>query len=369
MAAHKWFLLNLILCLASCVQHDEFVIHGTTNRCHDGQYVMLFRFRRDIIPLNDEGEKVRASSDTVFSVDTTVVQNGRFEFRGHEDMNDLAVVTMGNWPDTVRSIELVLERGVIFVDLDHACCSGTLLNDAHNTYQQELLTEYERNGWSRRVDSIRYVYLRSNIMNPYGRSALYHYHRYSCDQDSFLLYCELMGEPYCNLPEITSTKAMLIQEREKRELSRVMTGKRFVDFQASTIDGNTSSISDYVGLSDYLYIDFWASWCAPCLREIPLIKAFYDKTDRLFFDVLSLSIDEDENVWRKTVDSHEMPGHALRALCESADLFDAYCIAGLPYGVIVDKAGQVVSTGVTGRSLDGFFASKDYFSGDGDNRD
>lgn len=51
-----------------------------------------------------------------------------------------------------------------------------------------------------------------------------------------------------------------------------MVQDKFIDFELETPEGERKRISDFVGQSEYLFIDFWASWCGPCVREIPGLK-------------------------------------------------------------------------------------------------
>ena len=78
-------------------------------------------------------------------------------------------------------------------------------------------------------------------------------------------------------------------------------GQMFTDFTVNSVVGQTRSVppqpvygevklSDYVGKGKYILLDFWAPWCGPCKREIPNIKAVYDKYHGDKFDVVFLKI-------------------------------------------------------------------------------
>ena len=101
------------------------------------------------------------------------------------------------------------------------------------------------------------------------------------------------------------------------------------------------SIADYKG--KYLLIDFWASWCGPCRSAIPKVKELYTKYKEKGFDVLSISIDKDENAWRKAMIEEGMPW----AQTLSPDInktMDQFLFSGIPTLYLVNREGKIVKS-------------------------
>ena len=101
------------------------------------------------------------------------------------------------------------------------------------------------------------------------------------------------------------------------------------------------SIADYKG--KYLLIDFWASWCGPCRSAIPKVKDLYTKYKEKGFDVLSISIDKDENAWRKAMVEEGMPW----AQTLSPDInktMDQFLFSGIPTLYLVNREGKIVKS-------------------------
>jgi thiol-disulfide isomerase/thioredoxin len=90
-----------------------------------------------------------------------------------------------------------------------------------------------------------------------------------------------------------------------------------------------------------LYIDFWASWCGPCLQEMPASNELREnfKNDPVVF--LYVSTDKNENAWRKALEKLHQPANSHLMLQGDSKLFKVFGLKSIPHYVIVDKAGRV----------------------------
>lgn len=111
-------------------------------------------------------------------------------------------------------------------------------------------------------------------------------------------------------------------------------------------NGGTSSLDDFLGKGKYLYIDVWATWCAVCKKEIPLLKRLEDQYHGQNIEFVSISVDTKDkfNKWKETIVEREMSGIQLMADKDySSDFVSAYNISGLPRFIILDPDGKIVS--------------------------
>lgn len=109
----------------------------------------------------------------------------------------------------------------------------------------------------------------------------------------------------------------------------------------------------------YLLVDFWASWCAPCLEEMPYIKEMYNVFYPKHFDILAVSLDSDRKSFDETVDRYKLrwnqyfDGEAF-----SGDLVKKYGITSLPSKYLIDAEGKVVLANVSAEKMLGWLREK-----------
>ena len=119
------------------------------------------------------------------------------------------------------------------------------------------------------------------------------------------------------------------------------------DFTTTAADGAKTSLSSLCEGKKLIFLDFWASWCGPCRRELPNVKAIYDKHHAAGFEVISISIDDDETAWLKAVDEEALvwPNFRDRAVA------DLYKVKAVPTMYLLDGTMHVVGLDLRGQEL------------------
>jgi thiol-disulfide isomerase/thioredoxin len=123
----------------------------------------------------------------------------------------------------------------------------------------------------------------------------------------------------------------------------------FTDFTVTTSDGKTVKLSDYVGKDDYVLVDFWASWCGPCMREMPGLKEIYGKYNGKGLQIVGVAVWDAPDDTRKAVEAQQLPWTIIdNAQCIPTDL---YGIMGIPHIIMFAPDGTIAFRGLTGNEL------------------
>ena len=126
-------------------------------------------------------------------------------------------------------------------------------------------------------------------------------------------------------------------------------GKMSPEFKAVDINGKEYTLADFRG--KYVYIDMWATWCGPCKREMPYLKALEAEFEGAQIVFLGLSVDKDKQAWEKMVRSGELTGVQLY-LGTQSKFQEAYKIDGIPRFILIGKDGRIISNDMTRPSED-----------------
>lgn len=126
-------------------------------------------------------------------------------------------------------------------------------------------------------------------------------------------------------------------------------GDKMPDFTATTIDGKETSLASLCKGRKCVLLDFWASWCGPCRREIPNLKEIYKRHAGDGFEIVSVSIDTDDAPWKKAVEEEKLIWTNIRDTDKS--IADLYKVSAVPTMYIVDGNGCLVAENLRGEEL------------------
>lgn len=142
----------------------------------------------------------------------------------------------------------------------------------------------------------------------------------------------------------------LAQIKEKEEELGI--GKMYKDITLASPEGVNASLSDYIGKNELVLIDFWASWCGPCIKEMPTLVKAYEQFKGKGFEIVGLSLDSSKDAWTSAIRRLNMTWVHMSDLkgwdSKAAQL---YQIQSIPQTLLVNKEGKVVAANLRGDAL------------------
>lgn len=288
--------------------------------------------------------------DTGESVDSTDVTDGTISFAGTVDRPVMARLIIGG----NRGPMFILEPGDIVISPETGDATGTPLNTALNDIvagQQAIISEYntladDSIGMARQ-QAIRDSYasftdsaMTANLDNPVGY--------YLFIQQAYDMSLPELESIVAKHPALGDSRRVGKLRESLRLKDETSEGKMFKDFEVT--DGEvTARLSDYVGKGHHTLVDFWASWCGPCIRETATIKELYNRFGSEGLEVLGVAVwDEPENT-RAAIERHSLPWpQIINARTIPTDI---YGISSIPTIILFDPEGRIVSRGKQGAAL------------------
>ena len=299
--------------------------------------------------------------DGEFAVlDSVAVENGAFEMTGcAAEPKQLYISSQTALRGAAVAVRFFAEEGEIMLTKteDGYVASGTPANDAVVAYGEvvgPLMAEYREATPERRAE-IEVAYeaaqkeaLEQNKDNLFGvqmlQSAAYG-----------MAGAELKAAIESFTPEMQAAKLMqpIAEMAEKKIKTDV--GQPYIDFEQADKEGTMVSLKSVIEnpANKYVLIDFWASWCGPCMAEVPALKAAYDEYHKKGFEIFGVSLDNKKEAWEAAMQNKELNWlHVSDLQGWQNAAADLYGVRSIPANYLVECAtGKIVGVGLRGEEV------------------
>jgi thiol-disulfide isomerase/thioredoxin len=148
----------------------------------------------------------------------------------------------------------------------------------------------------------------------------------------------------------------ILASLEKREAAQkvqdsLVGGTEFPNFEVTDLDGKPLSVSAQKG--KVVLIDFWATWCGPCVQELPNVLAAYEKYHDKGFNVIGISLDQKKDALTDFIEQRKIPWpQFFDGKGWGNELAQKYGINSIPATYLLDKDGKILAKGLRGEALD-----------------
>lgn len=335
-------LLSLIATSLILTANNDFTITGTfDSNTYDGKTIYLKSFE---------------SMKTFETIDSTLIKGNTFEIKGvvkdHPIMGVLHILS----PEFAQPI--AIEPGSI--ELTYSSANTEVKGGTKNAELQGFLNEQKELG--KKAETVEQsdpafgeiiTMAKKSIINLITNNKDNNIGEYMLVSGANILDKEDLSTLIEGMRPQFLKSQFGLEIKKYAQSAEIGIGESFRDIKLSNEAGKKISISDFVGKNNkVVLLDFWASWCGPCRKEMPTIVEAYNKYKSSGFEIIGVSLDDNQDAWTRAIKSMNMTWPQMSDLggwkSEAAVLYN---VTSIPFTLLLDKDGKVIAKNLRGKQL------------------
>jgi thiol-disulfide isomerase/thioredoxin len=175
------------------------------------------------------------------------------------------------------------------------------------------------------------------------------------DEDKGVPMLKQLKESYPESKQAKSVDQILASMEKQAEAKKIqrslVAGTKFPDFSEADLNGQPLSVAKFKG--KVVLIDFWATWCGPCIAELPNLKQAYEQYHPKGFEIIGISLDSDKGKLTGFLEKEKMTWpQYFDGLGWKSKLGQQYGVNSIPATYLLDGEGNIVAKNLRGAALE-----------------
>ena len=332
------FIVAAALLAVGCNTSKTYVVEGQIEG-HSGEVAIM----------NMDGDEVLA---------TTTTEDGSFELSVESQTPIFASLALGGEPvmplfidGTPIRVEGNMENMQGFV------AKGTPANDAFaafNEQQWELLAGVMNGEAPEEELMLAFAKLQQLMNDSYVENAdnLWGAYLFVSSKYHEMEAEQIMATIEAYPSDIRKMEEMVLVKEYAESLLKTAVGEPYINVTLPNVEGEEVSLKEVVEANKIVLLDFWASWCRPCMGEMPFLLEAYAKYHDKGFEIYGVSLDDNGDSWKKTIEQQGMKWVNVSTLGGwQTEAAKEYSVNSIPANFLINAKGEIIARNLRGEAL------------------